>query len=59
MKNEKLREECPKCGSKDFTEEYLFPRENFEDKSYECNECGHHWDDFDDGLKNKDDNKKT
>lgn len=35
---------CPDCGSTDYDESFLFPRENFDDKTYECLECGHKWD---------------
>lgn len=34
---------CPKCGSSSMEWEYLFPRENFEDKVYTCTECDHDW----------------
>jgi hypothetical protein len=33
----------PKCESNDINEEYAFPRENLDDKEYECMECGHEW----------------
>jgi len=34
---------CLECGSTDIHETYLFPRENLDDLSCECLECGKEW----------------
>lgn len=39
-----LSNECSECGSTDVHTEYLFPRENLDDLSCQCLECGYRWD---------------
>lgn len=34
---------CPTCGSHDFAEEYLWPRENLTDYKRTCDGCGAVW----------------
>lgn len=37
-------DECPDCGSDEIRTEYLFARENLDDVTCECLECGKTWD---------------